>query len=280
MAYSVIMPAYNAEATIEEAVASAFSQVPAPAEVIVGDDGSTDQTRSRAQTSGAKVLQLPKANGAVARNQAVLVSTQDILLFLDADDLWLPGHAEFHLEAHRSGERLVLSRAKPFYDSGEEPNWIAGRLPSGRHDWKALINHRAWPTGSGFSVLRQAYQDVGGFNEKLIKFQDVDFWVRCAAKFGFFQVDEILTRYRLREGSVGKGTQRHEENLETMLSGWLFATEDEKQRMRRVAHLLLSEQLRWPESLHWMRKAGFPLGNRFFWKCLIVSLKRTIMNCK
>lgn len=280
MAYSVIMPAFNAEATIEEAVASAFSQVPAPAEVIVGDDGSTDQTRALAAAAGARVLELSKANGAAARNRAVESSTQELQLFLDADDVWLPGHAQSHLEAHRRGESLVLSRAKPFFDSGEEPDWIAGRLAEGKHQWQDLINHRAWPTGSGFSVLRAPYLEIGGFNEKLIKFQDVDFWVRFAAQHGFYQIDEVLTRYRLREGSVGKGTTRHEENLETMLAGWLFASEGEKQRMRRVAHLLLSEQLPWPESLYWMKRAGFPIGNRFFWKCLIVSLKRTIMNSK
>jgi len=275
---SVITPAFNAGHTISEALFSAWNQTVRPDEAIVADDGSTDDTAQRAQEAGATVLRLPRGNGSIARNEAVKAADGEILFFLDADDVWEPTKIERHLEVHaRSESSVVLDRARPFVDSGVAPTWIAGLPGYGALRWQDLLNHKAWPTGSGFSVRKRHYDAVGGFNEQLTKFQDVDFWIRCIAENGDgYQIGDVLTRYRLSPGSVSKSAVRTDENLLAMFERWPFASADDRAAMKRIAFLLAAEQSSWPEALRYLTKAGWPINRRFFWKSLLVSLKRTM----
>lgn len=266
----MIIPAFNAAATIREAIESARAQTVAVHEIIVGDDASTDATAQIAETMGAKVLRLPKGNGSIARNRAAEAATGDRLFFLDADDLWEPAKVAEHLATPAD---LALDRSQPFSEGGQAFRWVGGLDGAGMKPWQALLSHRAWPSGSGFSVSREAYWRVGGFNEALTKFQDVDFWVRCAqAAGGYWNIDQILTRYRQNAVSVSRSTANHEKNLAAMLSGWPFATDLEKKAITRVAMLMMAERSAFPESLKYLGNAGWPIGSRFFWKCLLVSI--------
>ncbi|MBL8087057.1 MAG: glycosyltransferase family 2 protein [Chthonomonas sp.] len=274
MKVSVIVPAYNAEAFLHAALESAWNQTIPPDEIIVASDGSTDGTANVARGAGARVLELPKGNGAIARNAAAKEAIGERLFFLDADDLWVPTKIERHLAV---GAPLILDNAQPFTDSGESFSWLGGLPVSGELPWRRLLNHKAWPSGSGFSVLREAYWGVGGFNPELTKFQDVDFWVRCAAHCGtFINLPEVLTRYRIVRGSVSKVVRRHEQNLETMLSGWDFAADSDKKKMRALADLLAAEFLPWPDALRHLVRARSMVANRYYWKCVLGSLRRTI----
>ncbi|MBW0159690.1 glycosyltransferase family 2 protein [Sedimentimonas flavescens] len=91
--YSVIIPAFNAARTLAEALASVCAQRPAPAEVIVVDDGSSDQTAVIAREFGGPVRVLSQANAGpgAATMAGVRSAGCEVLAFLDADDLWLPG---------------------------------------------------------------------------------------------------------------------------------------------------------------------------------------------
>jgi hypothetical protein len=271
----VIIPAHNAEATIERAVASALAQTVPVLEVIVGDDGSTDRTADVAEASGAKVLRLPRGNGSIARNAAAREAAGEVLFFLDADDWWTVQKVEMHLAVwEERTPALVLDRATPVRTDGRRVYWSGGLNRDGRVGWRGMISHRAWPSGSGFSVLASHYWSVGGFNEALRKFQDVDFWVRCIATLGDgWTMRASYTLYQQAEGTVSRVPFDPRENLETMLAGWTFATEADKEKMRRLAYLLHSGHVRFPEALGWMRRAGWPVGNRYFWKCVLTSLR-------
>lgn len=271
------MPAFNAGATIAESIQSAWAQSCRPDEIIVGDDASTDRTREIARDNGAIVLELPKGNGAIARNRAAEKAKGDIFFFLDADDLWAENKIERHLETYESKHPgLILDRSQPFRDDDRPVSWTAGRRVEGFFEWQEIINHRHWPSGSGFSVTREAYWSVGGFNESLIKFQDVDFWVRCAHANPAYSLNEELTHYRIVEGSVSKQTKNHEPNLANVLKGWPFATDSEKRAFEQIAWMMMAERSKWPLALQYLAKAGSPVGNRFFWKCLVMSFRRTI----
>lgn len=282
-AVSVVIPAYNAEKTIGAAIDSAWAQIPPPTEIVVGDDGSSDRTADIAEATRARVLRLPRGNGAIARNRAAEAASGDVLFFLDADDLWLPGKIARHLEVFESQPDmpLVMDRAQPFREDGNAVRWIGGRADEGPITWRELIDHRNWPSGSGFSVRRDAYWKVVGFNESLTKFQDVDFWIRCLAANGAaWNLAEVLTSYRITPGSVSKSTKNHDANLEAMLAGWPFADNQDKGRMRRIANLMIAESSRWPEALHFLARAGWPVTMRFFWKCAYVSFRRTILSAR
>lgn len=99
---SVIIPAYNAEASIAEAVESALLQTYAPLEVIVVDDGSTDGTARLVENRfGSSVVLHRQRNGgaSTARNAGMRLAKGDILAFLDADDLWLPMKLDAQMSA-------------------------------------------------------------------------------------------------------------------------------------------------------------------------------------
>ena len=89
---SVIIPAYNAGRTIDAALQSVFAQTFRSFEIIVVDDGSTDDTADRVEAWGSRVMlhRQKNAGPAAARNRAIASARGEFLAFLDADDVWLP----------------------------------------------------------------------------------------------------------------------------------------------------------------------------------------------
>lgn len=275
MRVSVIVPAYNAEATIDKAVASALSQTVPVHEIVVGNDGSDDRTSEVASQAGARVLDLPRGNGSIARNAAAKSAEGDLLMFLDADDWWEPGKVERHLRVWSDFQgSLVMDRSTVWKVDGSRSYWMGGLDYEGELDWTAMLSHKAWPSGSSFSVPANTYWKVGGFNENLRKYQDVDFWVRCSHACGpIYNIQESFTNYLLLEGSVSKSTGFVEENLDVLLEGWPFATEAQKQRFRSHAFLMAGEFSPWPKAFDYFRKAHWPVHRKYFWKCFINSLR-------
>ncbi len=96
MKISVIIPAYNAAATVEAAVRSVLAQTVAPSQILVMDDGSTDETSQRLQAFESRITVLRQANRGVAHARNVLCgqATGEIIAFLDADDVWHPAYLE------------------------------------------------------------------------------------------------------------------------------------------------------------------------------------------
>src|SRR5215467_8142244 len=96
---SVVIPAYNAGAYIEDALDSVFRQTFPRLEVIVVDDGSTDDTRSRLEPYRSRIHYVWQTNNGsgAARNRGIDVSSGDYIAFLDADDLWSPEKLQIQL---------------------------------------------------------------------------------------------------------------------------------------------------------------------------------------
>lgn len=91
VAVSVVLPAHNAAGFLAEAAASVRAQTVPVAEIIVVDDGSTDETPHIAAGLGARVIAQARAGAGAARNRGAAAATGEWLAFLDADDLWTPG---------------------------------------------------------------------------------------------------------------------------------------------------------------------------------------------
>jgi glycosyltransferase involved in cell wall biosynthesis len=152
---SVVIPAWNAGRYLGAAIESVLSQSCPPAEVIVVDDGSTDDTADVASRHPVTLIRQPNQGAGVARNAGVAATTSPLLAFLDADDLWLPEKQARQLAAmEATGADAVFGLAGNFVspDRAEE---LAGM--------RVDTTVRAAYLPSALLVRRAALEAVGPF---------------------------------------------------------------------------------------------------------------------
>ncbi|MGJ3259859.1 MAG: glycosyltransferase family 2 protein [Rhodospirillales bacterium] len=214
---SVIVPAYNAGATIGRALESIAAQTLPPAEVIVVDDGSADATAERARAMQAVlapvrlvVIAQENAGAGAARNRAVREASQDYLAFLDADDEWLPGKLERSMQVLEDGDYLLVAHDYLDATGGEDVHVdCLRRFNEGRDPYVTLYLKGYIPSIS-VVTRRDAVLAAGGFDETLRNAQDFDLWLKLLAdpKTTFTLFGEALARYHLSEGSIMSHTDR------------------------------------------------------------------------
>lgn len=278
MRTTVVVPAYNAAPTLERALRSALAQVPPPDAVIVANDGSTDETSEIARNLGASVLDLPRSNGSVARNRAAAEAADGLLFFLDADDEWLPGKIDLHLRAHEEHRpSLVFDPAIRVKASGTRGG-IGGRGPSGWLDWERLLDYRNWTSGSSFSVAKERYFQAGGFNERLTKLQDVDFWVRCAQQTGpAYRLQTPLTLYHQSASSITSRRIDPETYLPVLFDGWPFASARQRRAIVKEVYLNEARTSTVIPALRALGRAGWPWTESLFWRALLFSIRNSLV---
>ncbi len=230
---SVIIPTYNYGRFIGKAIESVLAQTVPIHEIIVVDDGSTDETGQTVKAFGEQVHYIKQQNGGVcaARNNGVKNSSGDYIAFLDADDEWLPEKIEKQLAKFETDAKigLVFCGMREFdFETGE----TIGFFLEGEEGWVAddLILFEkpvVIVSGSAIMVTRQAFDEVGGFDPKLKNGEDWEFCYRVARKFKVGFAAEILVNY------CNHGVNAHlniKEMERSTLIAWnkAFATKDKK----------------------------------------------------
>jgi hypothetical protein len=178
VAVSVVIPAYNREASIARAVQSALRQEPRrPAEVIVIDDCSTDDTAAAAHRAGAHVLRHDANRGVgAARNSGMRHASQPWIAFLDSDDEWLPNHLD-SLWSVRSDHVLVAAATLRCASGGRDRYIGPVRRRAMTVRSPAAVAALPVITASGVMVRRDVAMRVDGFRP-LQMTEDLDFWLR------------------------------------------------------------------------------------------------------
>lgn len=201
--FSVIIAAYQAADTIGDAVRSALAQTAPPHEVIVCDDGSTDETA--AVVAGIPdVVLVRKENGgpASARNAAAAAATGDFVVVLDADDLYLPDRLRLLGELGAERPDLDVLATDAYVDIGGRTTGRFNELnPFPVHDQRVAMLERCFVFAP--AIRRTRLAAVGGFDETLRTSDDWECLIRVllsGARAGL--VDVPLMHYRLREGGV------------------------------------------------------------------------------
>lgn len=199
---SVVIPTYNYGRFVAEAIESALGQTCSPLEVIVVDDGSTDDTETVVRAFGDRVRYIRQENAGVcaARNRGVAESTGELIAFLDADDIWEPEKLERQLARFAEDPEIGLVHC-----GAREFNTITGEtltlLNDGLEGWVAnelLLWERPVIVGPGGAIVvrREAFDDVGGFDPLLKVGEDWDFCYRLAMKYKIGFVPAVLINYR------------------------------------------------------------------------------------
>lgn len=214
-ACSVVIPAYNAAATVAAAVRSALAQTLSGVEVIVIDDGSTDAT---AQVVGGigdpRVRVVSQANGGqpVARNAGIGESRSEYVAFLDSDDLWLPSYLELAVHALSESRDAGFAytdayafepvRGRVYRDSAMHSSRPPIPPPRDAADFLLELLERNFVFVSTV-VRRSVLDEVGGFDESRRGAEDYDLWLRIAAAgHGAARVPGRQALYRLHRGQV------------------------------------------------------------------------------
>jgi glycosyltransferase involved in cell wall biosynthesis len=174
-AISVIVPAYNAERYLAEALDSVLGQTQAPEEIIVVNDGSTDGTEDIARSFGRSVclLSTPHGGAGAARNAGVESAQGEFVSFLDADDLWMPEKLSLQREALRArpNVHMVFGYVRQFI-SPELDEAVRSRIecPAG--------SMPGFHAGTMF-IRRTTFQGVGPFNTGLKVGEFIDWYLRA-----------------------------------------------------------------------------------------------------
>jgi glycosyltransferase involved in cell wall biosynthesis len=195
---SVIIPAFNAEATLAETIESILTQTVAADEMIVVDDGSTDRTGVLAGGfPGLKVIRQKNRGAASALNAGIAASTGELLTFLDADDLW---------EADKLEKQSVQLRSRPDLDAvgGYMRTFVC---PSAHPDQAARYRlpeapEPCWLTGA-LMVRRHCFERCGHFSEDLAVAYNIDWFDRLRnSGASLAMLETVVLRRRIRPGSL------------------------------------------------------------------------------
>ncbi|MGB5963091.1 MAG: glycosyltransferase family A protein [Coleofasciculaceae cyanobacterium] len=197
---SVIIPAYNAERTILETIASVQQQTFSDFEIIVINDGSTDRTLELVQgiqDERVKIFSYENGGLPVARNRGISRAKGEFIAFIDADDMWTSDKLELQvaiLQQHPEAG-VAYSWSRFMNERGELSYVVDDRHIEGNVYEKLLLNNFL-NNGSSLLVRREAIESAGKFDPTLKSCEDWDFYLRLAAKWSFVLVPKPQILYR------------------------------------------------------------------------------------
>jgi glycosyltransferase involved in cell wall biosynthesis len=217
--FSVLMPAYNAEATIASAIGSVLRQTRSDFELIVVDDGSTDATTSRIEPflrdSRILLISQPNRGPSAARNTAIAAARGKYVSLLDSDDLWLPHYMETMgatLDADANAGVAYIDSAWILENSTgrirrvRRVEAVTPRAPSNVMQPREFLRDllaRGNYVFVGATIRQSVLDQVGGFRIEVQGVEDYEMWLRIASHgYRFVRCPPRLVIYRVRSGQL------------------------------------------------------------------------------
>lgn len=226
---SVIIPSYNRALFLKEALDSVLLQKNVEMEVIVVDDGSTDNTSAIVESCGHSIRYYyqPNAGVSAARNAGIKIARGEWLAFLDSDDLWLPGKLEIQLDFLRRQPSVKICQTEELWiRNGHRQNPKKYHKKPAGYCFPALLE-RCLVSPSAVMIHREIFDQVGLFDETLPACEDYDLWLRIGSRRPIGLVERPLI--------VKRGG--HPDQLSTSTAAL------DKYRIRSLIKMLRSETL-------------------------------------
>jgi glycosyltransferase involved in cell wall biosynthesis len=191
---SVIIPTYNRDWIVQEAIDSVLDQDFTDYELIVVDDGSDDNTPTLLAAYGSAITVLDQSNRGVsaARNHGIAAASGQLIAFLDSDDLWMPRKLSTQVEFFKGHPDVVISQT--------QERWIRNgvRVNPGQrhHKFSGLIFEHSLAlclvSPSAVMLKKSLLDDVGVFDEQLPACEDYDLWLRISCRYPVHLIDAPL----------------------------------------------------------------------------------------
>lgn len=212
MRVSTIIPTFNRSQFVCEAIDSVLAQSHPVDEIIVIDDGSTDDTQEKLNSylDTIKYIKQPNGGPGAARNRGLKEATGDIIALLDSDDLWVSNKIEVQLRFFREHPKIdfLFGNMASYTDSNAPEiknasihNYLCANATNLDHIIDHLIVENVIPT-STVMFRRAEFKVVGYFNESLSIAEDLDFWFRALQKCRFGYIDKVLEKRRIHDGNL------------------------------------------------------------------------------
>ncbi len=220
---SVVMPSYQSALFIHKTLQSIVEQTVIPSQVIIIDDGSTDNTCSIIEEFSKTYPELNielirrshKGPGA-ARNIGVRGATSEWIAFLDSDDFWFPNKLEICLQAIRENQQsnFFCHNENMIAEDGSTTLLDYSRLYSAEKPLTEQLFKINLFSTSAVVCKRDNILNVGGFDETLSSAQDYELWLRMSPQILPYFIRQVLGIYTIREGNIS--TTRHFKRLKNI----------------------------------------------------------------
>lgn len=216
---SVVIPVFNQGDFVGDAIRSVLEQTYAPLELVVINDGSTDNTaRVLHQFEGrARILDQPNRGAAAALNRGIRESRGPLVCWLSADDEFLPGKLEAQVAAFEGAPRMGMVHTGYERVDGEGRHLETIVSPPEVHPdpfvtvfWRNSLN------GSTVMLRREVFEETGGFDESLRADVDADMWLKIIRRWGIGLVPGVYVRYRVHSNSLSANTTLMVVSMETV----------------------------------------------------------------
>jgi glycosyltransferase involved in cell wall biosynthesis len=191
---SVVIPTYNRAALVQEAIESVLNQTYQHCELIVVDDGSTDETAEVFTSYGSRItaIRINHAGPSAARNCGIRIGRGDYIAFLDSDDLWLPKKLQTQINFFEHNPEAQICQSEEIWiRNGKRVN------PRNKHKKNSgWIFEQCLPlcvvSPSAVMIHRSVFDAVGLFDETFLACEDYDLWLRIAPRYPIYLIDEPL----------------------------------------------------------------------------------------
>ncbi len=256
---SIIIPAYNSASFIHKAIDSVLTQSFDDYEIIVVNDGSSDNTVECLEWYAGRLQVITQQNGgaSTARNTGIAAAKGEFVAFLDADDLWRPNKLEQQVAAMQVCPEWVACYTETSYKADEEtlshkveqsPKLITKNL-------QQVFLHPYLVTSS-FMVRREVLNQVGDFDVGLRTAEDIDLYLRVAEQGPIGLLQSSLVWKADMEGSLGSLLSSYQDNL-TVVERFLQRQHSAKQQWLVQAKQVKAKiYLDWGKDLLWNQQAG------------------------
>ena len=218
---SIIVPVYNGASTIRETLDSVLQQSVEDFELIVVDDGSTDNTLevvASVDDPRLTVFSYPNAGVATTRNRGVTHALAEYVSFIDADDLWTADKLARQLDALESSPNAAVAYSWTDYID-QTGQFVAHdqQVTFSGSVYGELLRRDFLESASNVTIRRQAFLDVGGFDPSLSGAADWDFFLRLAKRYDFVAVPCLGVLYRISDSSMSSNLAMQEQECIAVL---------------------------------------------------------------